>query len=95
MAPPLKGQSDGDKRGLPDFAVISAAPKRYRVEADEDDGMVTAAQIAMLGGQWKPSSDDVVRFPPAAVHVYSRKNPCARSIHELASCLNDLTCVSL
>lgn len=60
MAPPLKGQPDSDKRGLPDGAVISAAPKRYRLEGDDDGGMVTAAQIAMLGGQWKPTADDAV-----------------------------------
>ena len=80
MAPPLKGQSDGDKRGRSEIAVISAAPKRYRIEADEDGGMVTAAQIAMLGGQWKPSSDDVVRLQPAAVHVYLHKKPCTSCI---------------
>ncbi len=61
MAPPLKGQSDGDKHGLPDGAVISAAPKRYRLEGDDDGGMVTAAQIAMLGGKWKPVDDGLVK----------------------------------
>ena len=65
MAPPLKGQPDGDKRGFPEGAVISAAPKRYRLEGDDDGVMVTAAQVAMLGGQWKPTTDDLVRpkFP--------------------------------
>lgn len=61
MAPPLKGQADGDKRSLPEGSVISAAPKRYRLEGGDDGGMVTAAQIAMLGGQWKPSADELAR----------------------------------
>ena len=58
MAPPLKGQSDASKRGLPEGAVISAAAKRYKVADEDDGGVVSAAQIAMLGGQWKPSADD-------------------------------------
>ena len=39
-------------------AVISAAPVRNR-QPDEDAGasVATAAQIAMLGGQWKPSAE--------------------------------------
>ena len=39
-------------------AVISAAPVRNR-QPDEDEGttVATAAQIAMLGGQWKPSAE--------------------------------------
>lgn len=60
MAPPLKGQPGGDKQSLPEGAVISAAPKRYKIDGDDDGGMVTAAQIAMLGGQWKPTGDDLV-----------------------------------
>ena len=69
MAPPLKGQSDGDKRGLPEGAVISAAAKRYRPEGGDDGGMVTAAQIAMLGGQWKPTADEQARFRSLAPGV--------------------------
>lgn len=58
MAPPLKGQTDASKRGLPVGAVIAAAPKRHKSEdAFDSGGAVTAAQIAMLGGQWKPSAD--------------------------------------
>ena len=61
MAPSLKGLSDGEKHGLPEGAVISAAPKRYRPEGDDGGGIVTAAQIAMLGGQWKPVEDGMVK----------------------------------
>ena len=67
MAPPLKGQPDADKRGLPERAVISAAPKRYRVGGDDEGVMVTAAQVAMLGGQWKPTTDELVR-PGSRAH---------------------------
>jgi len=35
--------------------VISAAAKRSRVA---DDMVVTAAQVALMGGQWKPTADD-------------------------------------
>eukprot|EP00884_Botryococcus_braunii_P014373 jgi/Botrbrau1/22937/Bobra.0030s0014.1 len=49
MAPPLKGQPAPAKRG-----VISAAAKLNR-PLGEDSGIVTAAQVAMLGGQWRPS----------------------------------------
>ena len=67
MAPPLKGQADASKRGLPAGAVIAAAPKRYK-RADDDGGeLITAAQIAMLGGQWKPSADDGSDAGPAAL----------------------------
>ena len=44
-------------------AVISAAPVRTNRQVgagdDEDDesGAATAAQIAMLGGQWKPNAE--------------------------------------
>lgn len=58
MAPPLKGQTDASKRGLPAGAVMSAAAKRYRTEDGLEGGMATAAQIAMLGGQWRPSADE-------------------------------------
>lgn len=58
MAPPLKGQTDASKRGLPDGAVVSAAPKRYKTDDGLDSGIATAAQIAMLGGQWRPSADE-------------------------------------
>ncbi len=50
MAPKLKkGQGGQDEGGPPPGAVISAAAKRYRTEDRVDSGMVTAAQIAMLG----------------------------------------------
>ncbi len=58
MAPPLKGQTDASKRGLPAGAVVSAAAKRYKTEDGAEGGMATAAQIAMLGGQWRPSADE-------------------------------------
>ncbi|KAK9904771.1 hypothetical protein WJX75_002212 [Coccomyxa subellipsoidea] len=58
MAPPLKGQTDASKRGLPAGAVMSAAAKRYRTEDGLEGGMATAAQIAMLGGQWRPNFMD-------------------------------------
>ena len=61
MAPPLKGQPAGVKSGLPEGAVISAAPKRHRLDGNDGGGMITAAQIAMLGGQWKPTADDLAR----------------------------------
>lgn len=64
MAPPLKGQTDASKRGLPNGAVIAAAPKRYKPAADDEE-LITAAQIAMLGGQWKPSADDGTDGGPA------------------------------
>ena len=40
-------------------AVIKAAPVRNRQPDDDEEGgsVATAAQIAMLGGQWKPSAD--------------------------------------
>ncbi len=60
MAPPLKGQPGSDKHGLPEGAIISAAPKKYKIDGNEDSSMVTAAQVAMLGGQWKPTADDLV-----------------------------------
>ncbi len=33
-------------------------PSDTGLREDDDGGMVTAAQIAMLGGQWKPTADD-------------------------------------
>ncbi|CAL8464468.1 g4003 [Coccomyxa elongata] len=65
MAPPLKGQTDASKRGLPAGAVLSAAAKRYKPEDDAAGGITTAAQIAMLGGQWRPSADE--DSEPAAI----------------------------
>ena len=64
MAPPLKGQADASKRGLPNGAVIAAAAKRYKPAADEGE-LVTAAQVAMLGGQWRPSAEDGADGSPA------------------------------
>ncbi|KAK9852092.1 hypothetical protein WJX84_010284 [Apatococcus fuscideae] len=59
MAPKLKkGQRPEDEHGPPAGAVISAAAKRYKTDDRVDSGMVTAAQIAMLGGQWKPNAED-------------------------------------
>jgi hypothetical protein len=58
LAPPLKGQTDAGKRGLPERAVISAPPKRFKNEEPAENAAVTAAQIAMLGGQWRPSADE-------------------------------------
>ena len=50
MAPKLKkGQRPEDEHGPPAGAVISAAAKRYKTDDRVDSGMVTAAQIAMLG----------------------------------------------
>ena len=50
MAPRLKkGQGGDEEGGPPAGAVISAAAKRYKTEDRVDSGMVTAAQIAMLG----------------------------------------------
>lgn len=50
MAPKLKkGQGGDEEGGPPAGAVITAAAKRYRTEDRVDSGMVTAAQIAMLG----------------------------------------------
>ncbi|KAK9804804.1 hypothetical protein WJX72_006546 [[Myrmecia] bisecta] len=57
MAPPLKGQKDSDKRGLPEGAVISAAAKRYKTDDRVSSSVVTAAQVAMLGGQWRPTAE--------------------------------------
>ena len=65
MAPPLKGQTDASKRGLPAGAVLSAAAKRYKPEDDAAGGITTAAQIAMLGGQWRPSAEE--ESEPAAI----------------------------
>ena len=40
-------------------AVISAAPVRNRQPDEDEEGgsVATAAQIAMLGGQWRPSAE--------------------------------------
>ena len=35
---------------------ITAAAKRNR-PLDDDAGIVTAAQVALMGGQWRPSAD--------------------------------------
>ena len=35
---------------------ITAAAKRNR-PLDDDSGIVTAAQVALMGGQWRPSAD--------------------------------------
>ena len=51
MAPKLKkGQCrNDDECGLPQSAIISTAAKRYKTEDRVSSGVVTAAQIAMLG----------------------------------------------
>lgn len=36
--------------------VIAAAAKRSRPA--DDGGIVTAAQVALMGGQWRPSAED-------------------------------------
>lgn len=53
MAPKQKKGLAGEQK--PPVGVISAAAKRNR---PEEGFMVTAAQVAMLGGQWKPSADE-------------------------------------
>ena len=63
--PPSLSQGGG---GAKSGAVISAAAVRNRQPDDDDggdadgSGAATAAQIAMLGGQWKPSAEP----PPVA-----------------------------
>ncbi|KAK9793707.1 hypothetical protein WJX73_003226 [Symbiochloris irregularis] len=61
MAPPLKGQARPGANAVSARAVLSAAPTRNVPKDDSEDGgnahgLSTAAQIAMLGGQWKPSA---------------------------------------
>lgn len=53
MAPKQKKGLAGEEK--PAVGVISAAAKRNRAE---DGFMVTAAQVALMGGSWKPSADD-------------------------------------
>eukprot|EP00208_Stichococcus_sp_RCC1054_P005309 CAMPEP_0206141326 /NCGR_PEP_ID=MMETSP1473-20131121/12551_1 /ASSEMBLY_ACC=CAM_ASM_001109 /TAXON_ID=1461547 /ORGANISM="Stichococcus sp, Strain RCC1054" /LENGTH=306 /DNA_ID=CAMNT_0053535845 /DNA_START=120 /DNA_END=1040 /DNA_ORIENTATION=- len=52
MAPKAKGEAPAQAKG-----VITAAA--VRINTGDDDGacMVTAAQVALMGGQWKPSAD--------------------------------------
>ena len=66
MAPPLKGQARAGGAGpqSQSAAVISAGPKRSKPADDSSEGIVTAAQIAMLGGQWRPSED---QSPPGTL----------------------------
>lgn len=52
MAPKLKGQAPPTPAG-----VVSAAPVRYKTDDRVDSKIVTAAQVAMLGGQWASSAD--------------------------------------
>lgn len=52
MAPKLKGQAPAAPAG-----VVSAAPVRYKTDDRVDSSIVTAAQVAMLGGQWASKAD--------------------------------------
>lgn len=49
MAPKQKGEAKAQP------GVIAAAAKRSRPA--DDGGIVTAAQVALMGGQWRPSAD--------------------------------------
>ena len=53
MAPKQKKGMAGEEKGA--VGVISAAAKRNR---QEEGFVVTAAQVALMGGQWKPSADE-------------------------------------
>lgn len=52
MAPKLKGQAPPAPAG-----VVSAAAVRYKTDDRVGSNIVTAAQVAMLGGQWASSAD--------------------------------------
>ncbi|DBB18537.1 TPA: hypothetical protein ACH3X3_000175 [Trebouxia sp. C0006] len=52
MAPKLKGQAPPTPAG-----VVSAAAVRYKTDDRVGSNIVTAAQVAMLGGQWASSAD--------------------------------------
>lgn len=53
MAPKQKKGFAGEEKAP--VGVISAAAKRNR---QEEGFVVTAAQVALMGGQWKPSADE-------------------------------------
>lgn len=81
MAPPLKGQSRAGAAASPHpGAVISAAPQRAKPADDPSEGIVTAAQIAMLGGQWRPSEQEDVKVDEAV--PYKRKATQAMGVNE-------------
>ena len=52
---PLVRHPQGEVKQQP--GQITAAAKRSRPLDDDDSGIVTAAQVALMGGQWRPSAD--------------------------------------
>lgn len=47
-----QGEAPAQAKGI-----ITAAAVRTNTGDDDGAGMVTAAQVALMGGQWKPSAD--------------------------------------